>query len=216
MIRRNIGLLLAGTFAGGAFIAGVLADEPALRVALKTLPVLSMAVWLAPWQTHDARLVAFGLLLSAIGDACLEASPDLFLAGLVAFLAAHLAYITAFLQRSRKAALGAVLPVAVFGISIFLWLRPHLGAMMLPVLGYVVVICTMMWRAWALLDDKRVARPVAWTAALGATSFGISDTLVAYNRFIAPVLALQVLLMLLYWAGQWGIAASSGEVRRAT
>jgi hypothetical protein len=50
-------------------------------------------------------------------------------------------------------------------------------------------------------------------AALGASSFGLSDTLVAHNRFIAPMLALQILLMLLYWTGQWGIAASQ-QARR--
>jgi hypothetical protein len=45
-------------------------------------------------------------------------------------------------------------------------------------------------------------------AALGATAFALSDLLVAYNRFIAPVLALQVLLMVLYWGAQWLITAS--------
>lgn len=214
-MQRGLGPLLVGVLCGSAYLAGLFAEEPTLRVALKTIPVLSMAVWLAPWRTHDARLVAFGLLLSGVGDACLEASPDLFLAGLLAFLAAHLAYIAAFLLRSRKAAPVTALPVAIFGIVAFLWLQPYLGAMTLPVLGYVLVICTMMWRAWALVGDKSVARSVAWMAALGATSFGISDTLVAYNRFIAPTLAVQLLLMLLYWAGQWGIAASSSKTHRA-
>jgi hypothetical protein len=45
-------------------------------------------------------------------------------------------------------------------------------------------------------------------AALGATAFAFSDVLVAYNRFVAPVLALKVLLMVLYWGAQWLIAAS--------
>jgi uncharacterized membrane protein YhhN len=43
---------------------------------------------------------------------------------------------------------------------------------------------------------------------VGATAFALSDILVAYNRFVAPVLALKVLLMVLYWAAQALIAAS--------
>jgi uncharacterized membrane protein YhhN len=109
--------------------------------------------------------------------------------------------------------LGYALPVAIFGAASFVWLLPRLGTMTWPVLAYVLVICTMMWRAWALVADIRNARRTAWYAALGASSFGLSDTLVAWNRFVAPVLALKLLLMLLYWAGQWGIAASARAPR---
>lgn len=206
-------LLRCGVITAVVYLLCLLLDVPTLRVVLKGIPVILLALWLAPWQERGARLVGFGLLLSAVGDICLEASPRLFLAGLGAFLAAHIAYIAAFLQHSRRPAIIKAIPVAVFGVGAFLWLQPHLGAMTLPVLGYFAVICVMMWRAWALVADDSVARPIAWSAALGASSFGLSDTLVAHNRFLAPVLAFQFLLMLLYWAGQWGIAASQRASR---
>lgn len=206
-------LLCCGIVTALAYLLCLQADAPALRLALKGIPVMLMALWLAPWREREAGLIALGLLLSAIGDICLEASPRFFLAGLGAFLAAHLGYIAAFLRYSRRLAIMAAIPVSGFGVGTFLWLQPHLGTMTLPVLGYVVVICVMMWRAWALVADEGVARPLAWLAALGASSFGLSDTLVAHNRFIAPVLAFQLLLMLLYWAGQWGIAASQRATR---
>lgn len=189
------------------------ADAPVLRSALKGIPVMLMALWLAPWREREARLVALGLTLSAIGDICLESSPEFFLAGLSAFIAAHLGYLAAFLRYSRRLAIIAAIPVIGFCFGTFLWLQPYLGAMTLPVLGYLVVICAMMWRAWALVADESVARPLAWSAALGASSFGLSDTLVAHNRFIAPVPTFQLLLMLLYWAGQWGIAVSQRATR---
>jgi hypothetical protein len=66
----------------------------------------------------------------------------------------------------------------------------------------------MLWRAWALVGGDRHPRRLAVLAALGATAFAFSDVLVAYNRFVAPVLALKVLLMVLYWGAQWLIAAS--------
>lgn len=210
----DIGLLGVGALAAGLFFVALLLDIPNLQLLTKAIPVLVLAVWLRPWQGRESRPIVAGLLLSAIGDLCLQLSPSLFVVGLTAFLLAHVAYIAAFLRRSRQLAAPYVLPVALFGGATYLWLSPSLGAMMWPVLAYIIVICTMLWRAWAQVGDGSVSRATAWTAALGASSFAISDTLVAYNRFIEPVLGLQILLMLLYWAGQWGIASSTQ--RRAT
>jgi len=205
----DIGILGIGVSGAGLFFVALLLDIPNLQLLTKAIPVVALAAWLRPWQGRESRLIAAGLLLSAIGDLCLQLSPSLFIAGLTAFLLAHVAYIAAFLGRTRRLAAPYILPVAVFGGATYLWLAPSLGAMMWPVLAYIVVICAMLWRAWAQIMDSGVPRATAWAAALGASSFAISDTLVAYNRFIEPVLVLQILLMLLYWAGQWGIAASS-------
>lgn len=206
---------LAGGIGGAVvFFVGLFLELPMLQLVTKAVPVLVLALWLRPWRHRETQLLAAGLLLSAIGDLCLQVSPTLFVAGLVAFLLAHLAYLAAFVGRTRRGSIVIAVPVALFGISTFLWLQPSLGAMSSPVLAYVVVICMMLWRAWAQVGDTDVPRATAWTAALGATSFAVSDTLVAYNRFIEPVLVLQVPLMLLYWMGQWGIAAST--LRRTT
>jgi len=210
----DTGVLGIGVIGAGLFFVALLLDIRNLQLLTKAVPVIALAAWLRPWRGRESRLIATGLLLSAIGDLCLQLSPSLFVAGLTAFLLAHVAYIAAFLGRTRQLAAPYVLPVALFGGTTYLWLSPSLGAMMWPVLAYIVVICTMLWRAWAQVMDDGVPRATAWMAALGASSFAISDTLVAYNRFIEPVLSLQILLMLLYWAGQWGIAASTR--RRAT
>jgi hypothetical protein len=69
----------------------------------------------------------------------------------------------------------------------------------------------MLWRAWALIGERPNEPRKAWSAALGATSFALSDTLVAWNRFVEPSTTLALLLMLLYWGGQWAIAASASE-----
>ena len=209
MSTAHVRLLATGLGSAALFFAGLFSASGWLQLATKAIPVLVLAAWLRPWNTRDTRLIAIGLLLSAIGDLCLQISPSLFIAGLFAFLGAHLAYLLAFLGRTRAGAARFALPIIVFGLSTYLWLSPLLGAMRGPVFAYIVVICAMLWRAWAQVGDSRLPRTAAWSAALGATSFAISDTLVAYNRFVEPVLALQVLLMLLYWAGQWGIARSA-------
>ena len=211
MSWRDRRFFLIGVAGGALFITGLWLGWASLQLATKAIPVLVLALWLRPWTTRETQLIAGALLLSALGDLCLNISPALFVAGLGFFLAAHVGYLIAFIARTRVLASGYALPVVVFGVATFLWLRPSLGALLWPVLAYVLVICTMLWRAWAQVSDLRVPRPTAWTAALGASSFAVSDVLVAYNRFIEPVLALQVLLMLLYWSGQWGIARSAAR-----
>lgn len=208
MTRHDRTFLSFGVASALLYLAAVIADLAALRLYSKAVPVLLLATWLWSRRERDARLVVAGLLLSAVGDLCLEVSPQIFSGGLLAFLIAHIAYATAFIRRTRKPALTVALPIVATAILFFLWLRPHLGSMTFPVLLYVGVISVMVWRAWAQVVDSSLDRRVAWFAALGATSFFLSDMLVAYNSFLTPLLGLKLLLMPLYWAGQWGIAAS--------
>jgi uncharacterized membrane protein YhhN len=69
----------------------------------------------------------------------------------------------------------------------------------------MAAIVTMMWRA--------AARPGP-TALLGAMLFGASDTLIAFDRFHAPLPWARLPIILLYWAGQLLIALSQGDEKR--
>lgn len=190
------------------FFVALALDWPLVRLIVKPLPMLCAVAWLAPLTSRDARMVAVGLALSMGGDVCLEASPGLFVPGLVAFLLAHVAYVAAYVGRTRALHLLRLAPVALYCGLVFWWLEPHLGAMRGPVIAYVAVICVMMWRALAQIGERPRTPELAWYAAIGAILFGLSDTLVAYNRFIATSMAVKVVLMIQYWAAQALIAAS--------
>jgi uncharacterized membrane protein YhhN len=43
----------------------------------------------------------------------------------------------------------------------------------------------------------------------GAVAFGASDTLIAFDRFSAPIPGARWPIMVLYWLGQAGLAASA-------
>jgi uncharacterized membrane protein YhhN len=190
------------------FFVGLAADLPALRIAAKALPALVLAVWVALRCPRAlGRLTAAGLLLSAIGDALLETG--LFVAGLLAFLSANLAYLGAFLSADRRPALGRALPFLAWGLGAFALLRTGLGAMALPVGVYVAVVCSMMWRAAARVGSPGTPALAAALALVGAVSFGASDTLIAFDRFSAPIPGVRWPIMVLYWLGQSGIAASA-------
>lgn len=202
-------LLRLGLAAIAAYMLAWLLDWPTLAMATKPVPVLCLLGFLLPPRTRDAALIGGGLVLSAIGDLLLEASPALFLPGLAAFLLAHVLYVAAFVGRTGKPHLLRLVPVVAFSWLVYGWLAPNLGAMRMPVLAYVVVISAMLWRAAAQVGEDRTGALRPWLALLGAALFAISDVMVAYTRFVDPGSALKPLLMLLYWAGQVGITASS-------
>lgn len=205
--------------AAAAFCIGIAsAMDWRVMLAIKLVPVVLALDWLrvAGLAGRYRRWIAVGLALSLVGDALLALPQDLFIAGLVAFLLAHVAYVTAFLTRSRSLAWPSLLAAAalVLGYLSLLDTRGTLGAMRGPVGTYAAVIGVMLWRAASLGPLDRAGR---WALA-GAVLFVASDMLLAWNRFVAPdgdVLR-HCASILLYWAGQWGIAASAVRARTAT
>jgi uncharacterized membrane protein YhhN len=157
-----------------------------------------------------AIAIIVGLLCSLAGDIFLMLPTDRFIAGLVSFLLAHLAYSVAFSTAAgatlspRSAAL--LLPLLLYGAIIYRRLWPHLGALAPPVLVYMLVIVAMAWRALDLWVQLRT--PVAFAAALGAILFVASDSLLALNRFVGKFAAAQALILGTYFVAQWLIALS--------
>ena len=178
-----------------------------LWLVIKPLPVLALMLWVlrAPKSAYRDRIAA-GLALSLAGDVLIERS---FVAGLGAFLLAHVAYIAAFLADTRRPGLLRALPIAAYGAGMTAFLWPGLGGLKVPVLAYVTAICTMVWRAAARVGHTGAVRPDERSALAGAILFALSDTLIALDRFHAPIPAASVPIMLLYWAGQLGIARSA-------
>jgi uncharacterized membrane protein YhhN len=203
------GRLLAaiGIAAAIAFFLGRALDLGWLRLVAKPLPALVLAAWVLQRNRALGRLVTAGLVVSALGDFLLEMGR--FLPGLVAFLAAHVAYVAAFVADERRLRLLRLLPFAVWTASVFPLLRPGLGEMTVPVAAYVGVITVMMWRAAARVGSPSAAPRVARLGLAGAIAFGASDTLIALDRFAQPIAGVQLPILVLYWLGQWGIAASA-------
>ncbi len=205
--------LVAVGFAGAlAYLVGLALPSATLRLATKAVPVLCLARWVLTGVAGPlARFVATGLLLSAGGDVLLELG--LFLPGLAAFLLAHVAYALAFLADSSRAAGWRALPFALYGAGLYLLLRPHLGAFAVPVLAYAVAISVMMWRAAARIDGFGPASLPAWLGLAGAVLFAASDTLIALDRFRGSIAGVGYPIIVLYWLGQLGIAASAAPRR---
>lgn len=210
MRRFATGPVLAGVGVGTAllYFVGMATALPALCLATKPFPALALAAWVSVASPRAlGRLTAAGLVLSAAGDVLLEIG--LFLPGLLAFLAAHLGYVAAFLTADRRPTLGRALPFAAWGALAFAFLHRGLGPMTVPVAVYVTVISAMMWRAAALVGSPGTPALAAALGLAGALAFGASDTLIAFNRFATPIPGVRWPIMILYWLGQAGISASA-------
>jgi uncharacterized membrane protein YhhN len=206
---RARALAVVALLAAATYLVGLWRDWPALRLAAKPLPVLCLLVFvLGSGIDRYARLIAAGLALSILGDVLLE-FPGLFVAGLGAFLAAHVSYALAFLSDTRRLAVLRALPFLAWLALVYTQLRPGLGNMVVPVTVYVFAIGAMMWRAAACVGSEGPPRRAELSAVLGAVLFGVSDTLIGLDRFQAPIPGVRYPIILLYWAGQLLITGSS-------
>lgn len=158
--------------------------------------------------------ILLGLVLGAVGDVALMFPSDrAFLAGLVAFLLGHVAYVVAFavvVPPSAWLGLTAVPPLVAAAL-VLRWLWPHLGAMRGPVIVYIVVITTMTVAALAAQAGPVALAPrQAWLLTVGAVLFFASDIAVARNKFVAPGFANRAWGLPAYYAGQcllaWSVA----------
>ena len=206
-------ILLAAAVAVAALL--LLGERPGNLRAKWTFKPLASALFIvaALAQGPDSRydwLIVAGLVLGAAGDlALIPRDRRAFLAGLVSFLLAHVAYALAFLDRADPRALPAAWLAGLCAVSalLYLYFRPHLGRMRAPVAAYVVVITVMLATAWAVA----AASPdyFGWQVAAGATLFYLSDITVARARFVPGTgFANRAVGLPLYYAAQFLLALS--------
>ncbi|RJG14166.1 lysoplasmalogenase [Pseudomonas cavernicola] len=194
-----------------AFLYGRASDWAQPCLLAKPIPVIALLLWLrsAPAGLYR-RWISLGLLCSLAGDMLLEWPADLFVFGLGAFLLGHLAYLFAYLGDSRRLAPAALLLAAAAGAGMFTTLASSgLGPLLIPVAVYALAISAMLWRALARIGTPGVSSTSAWLAAGGAALFVLSDSLIGINRFVTPFVTAPYAIILSYWLGQWGIAASA-------
>lgn len=201
-----LGLALAAAVADWVAVAAAERGRPALpartRWLTKPLPIvllLATAVALEPADPAVRAWFVLALALSLAGDVALLA-PRAFVAGLAAFLLAHVAYTVGFL-------VGGLAPPAVaIGAAAMLAFDLAVGPRLLralraggraglawPVAAYIAAISAMVAAAAGSLD---------FVALAGAVLFAASDTLLAEVRFVRRVRGGDVATMVLYHLGQ--------------
>jgi alkenylglycerophosphocholine hydrolase len=182
----------AGTLIGGPFPGHWL---------VKALSIAALA-----WLVRPAPWLVAGLLFGSLGDALLSLRAGLFVYGLAAFLCGHVAYIAGFQRASsRSTPAWPWLGWAAYGAAFYLWLYPSLGALRFPVAAYMVAIISMVAASHGLSGRVTV----------GAVLFLASDSVLAANRFHAPVPLGGYIVWGTYYLGQLLIATGCARILRS-
>jgi uncharacterized membrane protein YhhN len=153
-------------------------------------------------------MIIAGLVCSLAGDIFLMLPTDRFLPGLIAFLLAHLCFITAFASDINSLSWWPLIPLIIWAIVFYLFISPALGKLKIPVIIYVVIILIMTWLAWERWIQTKQTEILL--VLIGAVLFAISDTFLAIDRFRGVFKSARALRLAVYFAAQWLIASSVG------
>ena len=198
----------------------VYANNENIRLAGKPwLMPLLVIFFLTSTKNFSSSLkkwIVLALVFSWTGDVLLMFEPrnnSFFIFGLIAFLIAHIFYITFYenilrienLRRNYR----LFIPVFVYYIVLIYLLSPRLGAMKLPVWFYGLVISYMLVQA---LQTARIRDRLAFLLMVpGAILFVASDSLLAINKFYRSFEYGGVAVMLTYGIAQ--LLITLGAVR---
>lgn len=193
--------ILAGHFGAD----GIQAAAKAILV-----PILSLAIVFG--ESHENRVrsaAVIALGFSWVGDILLifaHGSPRFFLAGLGAFLLAHIAFAICFILIRRGYGISgrppflAIAATGAYATGMFALIAPYAAAMAAPVAAYAVVIGCMLIAAISASDRR--AAPGGMICVAGAICFLVSDSILGINRFAIPIPYAHALVMLTYGAAQ--------------
>lgn len=178
----------------------------------KPAVMLALLVWLGSVGGFHGPMTWFtlGLAASLAGDIFLMLPREQFIPGLVAFLLAHLSYLIGFnatLPPLNLASLAILLIVGVTTARLYGTLSSGLessGQSKLkgPVLAYSIVISLMLVSALLTLVRPEWTEGSAWLASAGALLFFLSDSLLAWNKFVQPIRHGRLAVMVTYHLGQ--------------
>ena len=212
---RGVGFVLVGVSLGigaadwVAVARGNRRAEYFLKPLTLALLILS-AAFLKPGVPMERwTLTLIALALSLAGDVFLMPPQDLFVAGLGAFLLAHIAYIAAFNPTAPPEPITTIAAIGVAVVAVPLYLKMR-GAMIasgqrefaLPVAAYVAAIGVMVVSAIATAGRPEWPAANSALAIAGALSFMASDSMIGWNRFVHPIPRGDVWVMSTYHVGQ--------------
>ena len=183
-----------------------------LEYFLKPATMLLLLGWLVGATSLQGMALWFGLglIFSLAGDIFLMLPKEQFIAGLVAFLIAHVMYIIGFnpnLPPFTSLGLFLVVFVAAIGKELYINIAAGLekqgkSALQKPVLAYTAVIAVMVISALFTFFRAGWSTGAAFTVSLGAALFMLSDAILAWNKFVEPIENGRVMNMAAYHLGQ--------------
>lgn len=184
----------------------------------KPAVMVCLFIWLVSAVGWEGAALWFGLgiLFSLAGDILLMLSLErFFLWGLVSFLIAHILYIVGFNLPMPGLSAWSVILAVLIGWGGARVLRRIVSAalekgqtrMRLPIVVYGLVISLMLLSAMLKLNDLSWGAGAALLVSFGAFLFYLSDVILAWNKFVAPIQHGRIFNIAAYHLGQIALIA---------
>ena len=174
------------------------------------LPFLILAVYLHE-RFSSKKILLTALTLSWIGDIILlfaDKGELYFIGGLIAFLFSHIFYIVLFnkqlkiyLKKSKIIYWIGITIIIIYLIGMMVLLMPYLGNLLLPVFVYAMTISIML--LFALKGFMNWHKPANSYILIGAIIFVASDSILAFDKFYAPIQYSSFFIMITYLTAQY-------------
>ena len=191
-----------------------------LKYITKPAVTLALICWLILNGGFQGQLLYFVIGLVLAGDIFLMLPNEKFIAGLVSFLFAHIAFILGFSSGIPKFSVAGLILLILIGLNAFeLFRRISNGlksrdqdTLQIPVLIYIIVISLMLVSALLTM----VSPNTEWNpfpslmVSFGAVLFVISDTLLAWNKFVNPIKYGNLFVIVTYHLAQITITLGAG------
>lgn len=172
-----------------------------VKIKYITKPAVTLALicWLILNGGFQGQLIYFviGLIFSLAGDIFLMLPNEKFIAGLVSFLFAHIAFILGFSSVIPKFSAAGLILLILVGLNAFELFRQISNGLrsrgqeyfITPVLIYTIVISLMLVSALlTMVGPNSEWNPFpSLMVSFGALLFVLSDTLLAWNKFVNPI-----------------------------
>ena len=213
---KNWGLGVAAFILCVHFLAQMLSEEYRMVEYISKalfLPSLMLYLYVQsnPFHKSGNLLVMIGLLGSFLGDVFLI-SNALFIIGMIAFMMTHIFNIiffwkiySPFQPRSTKLYISKFVLVS-FCIFIYFQLKDSMGALIYPILIYMILICSSALMTVHISNYKPTKTIANKFWIPGMLFFVISDTVLAFNKFDwsihSPIPNIGLLIMLTYGLAQ--------------
>jgi uncharacterized membrane protein YhhN len=174
--------------------------------------MLALLAWLWSVGATSGQMLWFaaGLVFSLAGDIFLMLPKEQFVAGLVAFLLAHVSYLMGFNATFPPINLVTfilVIMVALVAARLYQGISRGLVSsgnekLKMPVLIYSIVISLMLLSALITLVRPEWSPLSAIMVSIGALLFFISDASLAWNKFVQPLRYGRLIVIVTYHLGQ--------------
>lgn len=202
--------LLPFIFLSLLHLIGHAAGQETIHMGTKPLliPALAFYFWKTCIPTPLNKFVYGALFFSWLGDSLLifsELDGLFFIGGLVTFLLAHIVYVIMNINFVNDGLSKIVFRwpsviIVIYGLIVFSLLKPNLAELTIPVAIYISVICMMGITAFGRSGRSR-DNDFRWVMA-GAILFMASDSILAFNKFNAPIANASIWVMTTYLAAQ--------------